>query len=97
MTGRNYGLDVLRAAAILLVLTSHATFFIIQAIPESDQVKLISYFCGFWGVELFFVLSGFLIGKIIKNLLNYDSGYWVFLSGLEGGFERFHVIFCFYY
>jgi peptidoglycan/LPS O-acetylase OafA/YrhL len=29
MTGRNYGLDVLRAAAILLVLTSHATFFII--------------------------------------------------------------------
>ena len=53
MTGRNYGLDVLRAAAILLVLASHAIFFIIQAIPESDNIKLISYFCGFWGVELF--------------------------------------------
>ena len=73
MTGRNYGLDVLRATAILLVLSSHAIFFIIQAIPESDSVKLISYFCGFWGVELFFVLSGFLIGAIIKKLMVSNS------------------------
>lgn len=95
MSGRNYGLDVLRAAAILLVLTSHATFFIIQAIPESDQVKLISYFCGFWGVELFFVLSGFLIGKIIKNLLNSDSGYWVFSFWIRRWFRTLPCYFLF--
>lgn len=76
--GRNYGLDVLRATAILLVLASHSIFFIIQAVPESDTIKLISYFCGFWGVELFFVLSGFLIGKIIKNLISSNSNYWIF-------------------
>lgn len=50
---RNYGLDVLRATAILLVLASHTIFFVIQAVPQSESIKLISYFCGFWGVELF--------------------------------------------
>lgn len=74
---RNHGLDVLRATAILLVLTSHALFFVIQAFPESKTIKLISYFCGFWGVELFFVLSGFLIGKIIKNLIAIGQQNWL--------------------
>ena len=74
---RNYGLDVLRATAILLVLASHTTFFVIQAIPQSEFIKLTSYFCGFWGVELFFVLSGFLIGKIIRNLAVSDSSHWL--------------------
>ncbi len=95
MTGRNYGLDVLRAAAILLVLASHAIFFIIQAIPESDNIKLISYFCGFWGVELFFVLSGFLIGKIIKNLVGSDSGRWVFSFWIRRWFRTLPCYFLF--
>ena len=74
---RNHGLDVLRATAILLVLASHALFFVIQIFPESKTIKLISYFCGFWGVELFFVLSGFLIGKIIKNLIAIEQQNWL--------------------
>jgi peptidoglycan/LPS O-acetylase OafA/YrhL len=49
----------------------------IQAIPESDLIKLISYFCGFWGVELFFVLSGFLIGTIIKHLIACRQPRWL--------------------
>lgn len=79
---RNYGLDVLRATAILLVLASHALFFVIQTVPESKTIKLISYFCGFWGVELFFVLSGFLIGTIIKHLIacrqpRWPASFWI--------------------
>lgn len=74
---RNYGLDVLRATAILLVLASHALFFVIQIFPESKNIRLISYFCGFWGVELFFVLSGFLIGTIIKNLVALNQRHWL--------------------
>lgn len=76
MIRRNYGLDVLRTLAILLVLVSHALFFVIQAYPQSDKVKLISYFCGFWGVELFFILSGFLIGKIIKDQV-FNTDQWL--------------------
>lgn len=48
---RNFGLDLARATAISLVLLAHF-------------VKKID-FLGFWGVELFFSLSGFLIGGIL--------------------------------
>ena len=59
-TKRVFGLDVMRAIAILIVVDSHAT------------IALGDYYKGaFWhyllpdGVELFFVLSGFLIGGIL--------------------------------
>jgi peptidoglycan/LPS O-acetylase OafA/YrhL len=48
---RNFGLDVPRAAAILMVLLSHMF----------GALELL----GSYGVELFFVLSGFLIGGIL--------------------------------
>ncbi len=59
-TKRVFGLDVMRAIAILIVVDAHAS------------VALGKYYRGaFWhhlvpdGVELFFVLSGFLIGGIL--------------------------------
>jgi hypothetical protein len=65
-SGRGLGLDLLRAAAVLMVLCSHWT----------------SHFLGWWGiavpsvvdsigdtgVEVFFALSGFLIGRILIGI-----------------------------
>ncbi|MGF7216050.1 peptidoglycan/LPS O-acetylase OafA/YrhL [Spirosoma lacussanchae] len=70
---RVFGLDVMRAAAILIVVDAHAT------------VALKEYYNGaFWhhllpdGVELFFVLSGFLIGGILirsyEKKSHFDAG-----------------------
>lgn len=69
---RVFGLDVMRALAILMVVDAHAT------------IALGKYYQGtFWhmllpdGVELFFVLSGFLIGGIL--IRSYEK---------EGDFNR---------
>lgn len=60
---RIVGLDVVRAAAILMVLVSHAR----QALVTPDD-HLALTFGGWYGVELFFALSGFLIGTILYKL-----------------------------
>ncbi|TDQ09992.1 acyltransferase family protein [Pedobacter metabolipauper] len=74
VVNRSFGLDLTRAFAITLVLIAHF-------------VKQLEHF-GFWGVELFFGLSGFLIGQILwrsfsetedwsfKYLLNFWSRRW---------------------
>src|SRR6478735_8975278 len=58
---RVFGLDFLRALAILLVLVAHATFMFL---PLTHQLEAWWMF-GQLGVALFFVLSGFLIGAIL--------------------------------
>lgn len=58
------GLDALRSLAILLVFSDHAYAFFLDATKQSlsiSQFPLIHF--GWTGVDLFFVLSGFLIGK----------------------------------
>lgn len=59
---RIFGLDAMRTTAILMVLFSHAAWLF----PESETVTYhLLQLLGFLGVEIFFVLSGFLIGKIV--------------------------------
>lgn len=58
MNERNFGLDLVRSSAILLVMFGH--FFLFTKEPNN----YLGYSLGFYGVELFFVLSGFLIGTI---------------------------------
>ena len=58
---RRFGLDAWRALAILLVLVGHASFWFLPLTRELE----VWYSLAFLGVELFFVLSGFLIGGIL--------------------------------
>src|ERR1700757_3678637 len=57
---RNFGLDVCRAMAILLVMSGHM-------LQHSSPHPLLAEFgmIGLFGVDLFFCLSGFLIGRIL--------------------------------
>jgi peptidoglycan/LPS O-acetylase OafA/YrhL len=68
-TSRNLGLDAVRAAAIGLVLLCHATPFY-EPILVHHHIDIHSWrvLTGVTGVELFFCLSGFLIGGILLGL-----------------------------
>jgi len=67
---RIFGLDVMRAVAILMVLSSHVLWIYPPKITLISQFSLLF---GFLGVELFFVLSGFLIGTIFYQLYLKDD------------------------
>ncbi|KFB01077.1 hypothetical protein IA57_04350 [Mangrovimonas yunxiaonensis] len=60
---RIFGLDVLRALAILFVVAGHGTYLMPKTIS-----KYVKFFI-FDGVSIFFVLSGFLIGGILIKIL----------------------------
>jgi peptidoglycan/LPS O-acetylase OafA/YrhL len=76
---RIFGLDLMRASAIVMVLCSH----ILWIYPKSSGIisQLFALF-GFLGVENFFVLSGFLIGRILFKLFIKDD-------------FRINTVFCF--
>ena len=62
---RVFGLDLMRAIAILLLVFSH----LLWIAPETTGlIKDLMSLAGVMGVEIFFVLSGFLIGRIIYKL-----------------------------
>jgi len=58
---RIFGLDLMRALAILFVILAHMRTFWVNQFPGLRNFSIF----GYWGVELFFVLSGFLIGGIL--------------------------------
>ncbi len=63
---RVFGLDLMRAVAILAVLLTHAQL----VLPPAFRAYILypASVGGVLGVELFFVLSGFLIGSILLSL-----------------------------
>ena len=61
-------LDLIRAAAILLVLVNHTPFLDLSDSGKQQLAFLTPLFrMGEVGVPLFFVLSGFLIGGLLLN------------------------------
>lgn len=64
-TQRIFGLDLMRAMAITMVLCSHVLWIYK---PADGIIRQFCALFGFLGVEFFFVLSGFLIGKIIYKI-----------------------------
>lgn len=66
LKSRIFGLDLMRAMAIAMVVCSHA-LYIFQGY-NNTLINAVQVF-GVQGVEVFFVLSGFLIGGILLRLL----------------------------
>lgn len=60
---RDVGLDAFRSLAIVLVLLSHGRHFLTPVWEQASVLRI----GGFLGVELFFVLSGFLVGRILQR------------------------------
>lgn len=72
---RIFGFDLLRSIAILIVVLLHSSFLIVNYV-NFPFIPLIN------GVDLFFVLSGYLIGTIIIKMIEKD-GKFTFTSVLH--------------
>lgn len=65
---RVFGLDLLRAVAIMVVVYGHGMHFVSPDLPiELLTLPILD------GVTLFFVLSGFLIGRILLKTINHEQ------------------------
>ncbi len=67
---RLFGLDLMRATAILLVVVSHADDLLVAYWPQEAGFSAID------GVDLFFVLSGYLIGGILLRYTEFEAVPW---------------------
>jgi peptidoglycan/LPS O-acetylase OafA/YrhL len=65
---RIFGLDLLRSIAIILVVLMHSSSLLTFSIPGYG------YFTTVDGVDLFFVLSGFLVGSILIDIIIKKQG-----------------------
>ena len=90
---RIYGLDILRALAILFVVLDHSKYTLQKSnsLFINEISKIYSWYLRYFdfdGVSIFFVLSGFLIGSILirsfekeelsfKSLVNFWIKRWV--------------------
>ena len=71
--GHSFGLDLMRATAVLLVLTSHWAGHFGHWLDV--RVPAIMETLGDTGVEIFFALSGFLIGRILIGIAESNPGW----------------------
>jgi peptidoglycan/LPS O-acetylase OafA/YrhL len=79
---RVYGLDVYRAIAILLVVQVHGSFMLNDTFLDGfPWIRLTD------GVELFFVLSGFLIGGILLKIIHRND-YKITLPDVSNFWKR---------
>ena len=85
---RVFGLDIMRALAIIFVVLEHG-LMLEKASTTFPWVKLIN------GVELFFVLSGFLIGGMLIRIFEKNESFGIKTMGRFGyadGSGHFRII-----
>ncbi|GAA4748567.1 acyltransferase family protein [Flavisolibacter ginsenosidimutans] len=75
---RNFGLDLMRATAISFVLVVH---LLLNFIPRDFWIL---WYVAYLGVDVFFVLSGFLIGTLLLQAIDKTNGQFGFSA-----FRRF--------
>lgn len=81
LAGRIPELNGIRGLAILLVLMYHYVYVIAQPADRSWQAYLAAFFrLGWSGVDLFFVLSGLLIGGILLDAKGAENYYRTFYA-----------------
>ncbi len=75
---KNFGLDLIRASAVAMVFIFHLSYLeklVFSAPPKPAALAIFDgffQFIGIGGVNLFFVLSGFLIGQLVlRDILPY--------------------------
>jgi len=67
--GRRFGLDVLRAVAVLCVVVSHVTPLLFVEWSSNRDIFRWLIYLGPVGVDIFFALSGYLIGGIVLRMI----------------------------
>lgn len=72
---RVFGLDLMRALAIIFVVMGHGGSMLEKANTNFPWIPLIN------GVELFFVLSGFLIGGILIKIFQKEDSFGIKIIG----------------
>ena len=72
-----FGLDVLRAVAVGCVLLAHGALFHTDSLPGARYVLIT---CGVLGVEIFFALSGFLVGRQLLGVAAGEASAWRFVQ-----------------
>ncbi len=94
-TPRNHGLDTLRALAIVLVVLHHYVLFVSRADTFGWVGRI-----GWVGVDLFFALSGYLIGNQIFGALRSEAGFSLprfYARRLLRTLPNFYVVLALYY
>ncbi|MBP9854063.1 MAG: acyltransferase [Candidatus Omnitrophica bacterium] len=67
-------LDILRAIAVLMVMGSHIPEFLFQKTTILTEGLSLWVHCGWTGVDLFFVISGFLVsGLLFREYIEYGK------------------------
>lgn len=75
--GHAFGLDLLRASAVASVLAAHGSLFFVDAVPAARWALVV---LGVGGVEIFFALSGFLVGRQLLRVASGEASAWRFVQ-----------------
>lgn len=73
--GRRFGLDVMRAVAVMCVIIAHSTQLFFVEWSETRDVFKWFVNLGIIGVDIFFALSGYLIGAILLRSMAYFADF----------------------